>query len=694
MITSRFPCIRQRNQDDCGAAALATVARQYGSAMPLPYLRAMMGKSGEGTSLLGIVQAATKIGFQARGLRVQDPQMMSKLHLPFIAHTIIDGQGHFVVIQSLRNGTVRIADPAVGRRRVTISTFSNEFTGFLVELHKTEKLQRTTQCASPFKFLAGELNSIDHLVGLSALAAILITILGLGLSFFTRILTAVAQDPASVNHIQIVLVEVLSLLLIRTSCSLGRGLLITEVSERLSRGLLHKFCCSVLQLPSQLYSVYSPGELADQMVDALRVRDGVNLAASSLLVDGATILITCLMLSILAPVLAVMIVIIMSLCGFVLFLLQPRQAHLQAAVLGSLSKLQGYVGDGLEHIWSIKGCHLEEAWLAKADGAVETFLGEGRHLMRWGILTAGVQDIAANSIIAGTAAICLLGVQRHFLAPINVVMIYTFALFAVAPFTRVSLSMLQLQEGLASLERLSGTLLTANGTVPPGSRVKAIVSEATDIHISVSGVSFAFSGHRPLLEKLNLEIRRGEKIALMGPSGSGKTTLIKLLAGLQEPSSGSIRVHDTSGSVDSTAAYLDHRPFIVSGTLEQNVVFGQHAPPAEIERAVEAAGLESLIKQRGWHKPVDRGGAEFSSGERQRVVLARALLAQKGLLLLDEALDSLDVQAAITIMQLLTSSYPKITMIIITHRPQTIPANFRRIYLAAGAIHDEVYEYA
>lgn len=193
--------------------------------------------------------------------------------------------------------------------------------------------------------------------------------------------------------------------------------------------------------------------------------------------------------------------------------------------------------------------------------------------------------------------------------------------------------------------------------------------------IKISSLSYSYNNGKNILEDFNLEIKPGEKIALIGNSGIGKTTLLKLLMGLLRPASGSIRLKDFDKSYDNQIKYYTYVPqgnSLMSGTIRDNLLIGNStATEAEIRHALDTANALPFINElpKGLDSDLGEGGHGLSEGQLQRLCIARALVRKSPILLLDEATSSLDQETERQVLRKIFNNYPMKTVIAITHRP-------------------------
>ncbi len=300
----------------------------------------------------------------------------------------------------------------------------------------------------------------------------------------------------------------------------------------------------------------------------------------------------------------------------------------------------------------------------------------------------GLIGLAAAIVLGYGSTLVLSGAMTRG----QLVAFYTLAAFLFPPMRRLAQVNDVYQESMVSLERIAGFLdKTKEATERPG----ALEFHPRGGSISLKGVTFGFGKHQPVLRGLDLEIAAGEMVAVVGPNGAGKSTLVSLLPRFIEPDAGTVMIDGqdvrdlTLESLRGALAIVPQDPFLFSGTIEDNIRYGKPgAGAAEIDRAVEAANLAKVLKRlpEGLATEVGERGLKISGGERQRIAIARALLMDPAILILDEATSGVDPESDIAIREALDRLMRGRTVIAIAHRLATTQRAGRIIVMNRGRV--------
>jgi ABC-type multidrug transport system fused ATPase/permease subunit len=325
---------------------------------------------------------------------------------------------------------------------------------------------------------------------------------------------------------------------------------------------------------------------------------------------------------------------------------------------------------------------------------IKSFSREKLEAQRFGyrnteLLTLSRRQILLQSILAPTVSFLAgvgllllfwLGIRQVMageITPAELVSLLLYAMLMTRPISGLANVYGQVQRTRGAAERLVDFF--AEQPEPPETALPPL--EHVKGHIRFEKVSFAYPGHRPVFRDLDLEIRPGETIALTGPNGSGKSTLIHLLMRFIQPASGRITIdgQDISqhslGSIRNTVGLVAQHTLLLNGSVAENIAYGRFdASKEDIERAARASGAHEFIMQMpaGYETTIGDQGVRLSGGQRQRLSLARTLLKDPPILILDEATSMFDPQGEKEFIEECSELLEKRTVILITHRPASV----------------------
>ena len=680
----KVPFVRQMEAADCGAACLTMVLGYHGSHVPLDQVRQLAGTT-RGTDASSLVLAAEQLGLRARGVQL-DIDELHRLPAATILHWDFN---HFVVFERLRGQDVEFVDPRSGRRRMPLAQFRKHFTGIALVFEPAADFAPTPPGRSKaWRYLA-QLFGERSLVRRVVFTSIAMRVLALALPVLTAMVVDRVLPRADTSMLMVAGLGTLFVLGFQFLSSLIRSHLLIELRTRLDVRMTLGFVGHLLSLPYAYFTKRSAGDLMLRIGSNTQIRDLLTSSMLSTLLDGALALTYLLLLLLLSPTLAGVSVALGTLQVVVLLVTRQRFAQLASQDLESQSRAHAYLMQMLVGIETLKVAGAEnralEQWtnlyvdqlnvsLARSRmtmmiDAVNGFLQSAGPLVLLGVGTLLVLDggLSLGTMLATTA------LATGFLTPLGTLVSSGFALQLLGSY----------------VERIDD-VLTAEPEQRRGAMTPPRLTGAVELH----QVSFRYSSNEPyVVREVSLAIRAGSTVAIVGRSGSGKSTLAALLLGLHRPTEGRI----TYDGYD--LAELDHRqlrqqlgmvpqnPFIFGTSVRDNLRLAD--PSAPLDRVVAVARQASIdadirAMPMSYETIVADGGASLSGGQRQRLALARALIHDPAILVLDEATSSLDATTEREVMHNLADL--AMTRVVIAHRLSTIIAADQIVVMQAGRI--------
>ena len=700
--------ILQHDIRDCGAACLCMVAAHYGLRLTLAECRERTGTDREGASLYGLKRGAEAIGFRAQALNgtygeLEEGLRKGEIRFPFVAHTLINGLLHYVAVQDIRRGTVRIFDPGRGRLRLTEAQFREIWTGNLVALEKTRSFRpedRRGRRWAPFlKHLRGQEGRLGAILFLS----LLVSLMGmLGAFVFRFVMDAsVTEGGAGGAHIlsafgqQIrldhVFLALIGLFILQAAVSYARGFLIAKLSAVLDTRFSLAYFNRLFDLPLSSVALRQTGEYLSRFSDIGNIREAVSGGTVTLLLDTLMALACGGLLA--AQNLRLFLITLLMVCAYavtVLFFRKPVEKN-QRNAMENASMVQSWLKESIDGISLIKTAGAE----GKAKSITRTRFGRFIDAaFRNSMLVFSQETLISAVEVIGTAALLWAGFAMVFSGTLTLGSLMTFyALLAYFTGPVKNLISLQpmLQKAMVAADRLRDILDLAPEDTQSGRDVIASGSWELD------HVDFAYGNREKTLRQVSLRVRKGEHVAVVGESGSGKTTLARLLMGFYTPDSGRI-LFDGQDLRDlrldrarASVTYVEQESRFFSGTIRENLRWGnENASDEEIEQACRLTRAHGFITDlpMGYDFPLQENASNLSGGQKQRLAIARALLKKPKLMILDEATSNLDTVTENAIRETI-ASIRDMSFLIIAHRLGTVKACDRIYVMDKGRIAEQ-----
>jgi ATP-binding cassette, subfamily C, bacterial len=677
----KYSVVRQHSEEDCGAACLAAIAKHHRRTLSISHIREIVGTGAQGTSLLGLRQGAETLGYNARSVRTS-PDILSRIReapLPAIIHW----KGyHWVILYGTRGRKYVVADPAIGIRYLSKRELAAGWTDWVMLLLEPDAVRFFAQPDDKVGGFGRFIRRVLPYRGIlleAFLCALMIGLLSLSSPFLIQILTDDVLVRGDMQLLTAVATAVIVMNLMSSSLTLVQSTLVAHFAQRLQLGLVLEFGRQILRLPLSYYEARRSGEIISRLGDIQEINQLVSqivVGLPSQVFIGLVSLGFMLFYSSKLTLAALVISLLMSV-STLMFLPSLQQKIRSTLVLEAEN--QGVLVESFKGALTLKTtAAAPQFW----DEFQSRFSRLANHLLS--TTQIGIINNICSRFVSETGGIVLLwigstlvighelsigqllafnGMNRNFLGLISTLIGF------VNDFARAKTATQRLTEVIDSIPEDQGDEKRAIATIP------------NNTDIVCTNLTFHYPGRIELLEDFTLTFPGGKVIALVGRSGCGKSTLSKLIAGLYPLQSGNIRLglynlQDISlDSLRHQVILVPQEPHFWSRSILDNFRLGApHLSLEQIVMACQIAGADDFISKLPdkYQTVLGEFGANLSGGQRQRLAIARAIVHNPPILILDESTAGLDpVSEAQVLDRLLTYRQGKTTLLI-SHRPRVI----------------------
>jgi ATP-binding cassette, subfamily C, bacteriocin exporter len=693
-MTAKFTCVLAYEPRYCGPAALATIAAHYGLSVGTAEFAERSGTDLQGTDLRGLQRCAKQFGFSASCGKVKI-ERFDQIPLPAVVHYDDTPGGHFVVVHQINLRQVIVADPGCGVVYLSREQFFSKWSGYALLLTPGSNFRRGGMRKSQAKELAriawGHKKAMVPAIGFAALA----TLLAFGLAAFAELTLDKVIPHSNLRLLYSLGVGALLLVAFRSLSTFGRQCLLATLGEQIELSLALKYTLRILTLPTDFFGRQSPSEIFSRLGDVTNVRSAIAGAVLSAILDLLLFTFYSALLLWYNVLLAAVVLCVVPFVAAIVLTTSGRLHTIEREFREQSAEVATRFIEAVDNIRTIKLFANENAIFEK----IASKYRETQRLWTRRLILSGASGATA-AFLTSIAAITVLTVGANLtiegrLTAGRLIFFYSIVGLMLGVIESITPSVSEIQTATIALERLKAIESVASESeISSG----ATVFDDCKGNIELQDVSFWYRRDYPVLSRVSAKITAGECVAVLGETGSGKSTLACLVSSLYLPKCGKITIDGKcTQDVDRRSlrrhvGVVFHEPGLMAGTILENITFG--APEAHFDRIQEIARLaqaEEFILRlpNGYNYNVGAFGSALSSGQRQRLAIARALLRNPSILILDEATANLDLSTERKVMGALLKFRQYKTTLIITHRPSLVTWADRAIILHRGTIAEQ-----
>lgn len=667
---AKIEVVKQHDLKDCGACALQCIIKYYNGYVPLEKIREDTLTNMNGTTAYHLVAAANLYGFESVGFKV-DNIHDENIYLPCIAHIVLkNGLQHFLVVYKISKDYIWLMDPAQGKVKMKLAAFLTVWDNILILLTpKSEEIicyQKELTIISVLTNLLSK-NKLIFLIILVNIIFIAVTIIG---NFYFQIAINSIQQQTDLNFLKFIVFLFLFLTIIKVIMSYLKNYYLCYLNKNLDVAVFTEFLSHIFHLPLKFIQNRSTGEITSRVSELNEVKNLISEIFTSVILNSILIIGAIVVLYLISAKLFLVLCSIISIYLIIGFIVNKILYNKLKENIETSTDFNAELVENIEMNTSIKNLNLIDEFLWKLENKLILMLKSNFKLQKF---FTGIEFLKNIVYEVGLFLITTFGIYLIYKGELELLKFITFnsiILYLFEPIKELLELIPKYNYLKVTFNKLSEfiNIKTQNNT--DGLEV---LEEA---HISVNKLSYSYNRFKDIISDLSFSIEPGEKILLKGPSGSGKSSLCKLLFRSLEGYSGNINFNNTSekdyslNAIRNNILYVGQNEKLFTGTIRDNIICFRNITEEDFLKVTNICQIDEIVskKPNRYNSVINASLNNLSGGEKQRIILARALLKKANILILDEALSEVNIQMEREILNKIFENYTTKTLIYVSHK--------------------------
>ena len=680
---SKYPFIKQEGLKDCGAVSLLMIIKYYNGFIPLEKLRELTKTTRSGVNAYNLCEAAKQVGFEASGLKLTINDL--KGILPCIAHVTINNYDHYIVIYEVnyKKKYLIIADPASKLKKITFEYFEEIWNNIVIKLYPVRTIpieNNDSLIKSALKYL----KNYKKLLFQVFLYSIIITIFSCLSSLYFR--TLIDNLNTSKNYITLIFIIFLIIEVIKNINNFFRNKLVIYLNQKIDMNMTSDIYNKIIDLPYQYYRNRTTGEILSRFNDLNIVRDTFTKIIINLFTDLPLLITTLIIIFIVNFKLSLIVLSLALVYLFIVLILTPIINNYINNIQIEKANSTSLMVESVSGFETIKNLNVEHKFKTRF---IEKYYKLLNTLFSFDNLV-NIKEIISNSVFSlGIIIILFLGSLNILDKTFSVgtlIMFYSLSIYFTDSFKNIVSLDINFKEARSAFRRIMEIFIDK--------KEEQNILSINECNITINNLTYSYN-NTTVLNKVNLKINKGEKVLITGVSGSGKSTLLKILKSYYEIDNNKVFIDDIDinyydkRDINENIVYISQNEILFSDSILNNLCLYEIKDIIEVVKTCE---IDKIMNKRNinYNYVLEENGFNFSGGEKQRLILGRALLNDFKVLLIDEGLSQMDINLERRILKRLFLKYKDKTIIIVSHRMNNIDLYDHHIEIDNGNIVKDV----
>lgn len=660
--------VRQQDEKDCGVCSLLSIIRYYKGNVPLEQLRLDARTNNEGTTALNLVLASQKYGFDAVGMKVENLNDIKRL--PAIAHlNLKKGYSHYVVIEKVTKDKIILMDPAKGKVVKFLWEFQKEWSGVVLIFYPKQKIMVLKNDVTLFTIFKKVFISEKNLIKIIVLVSFLLTIFTIALGYYFQMFNSLYLNKYPINYLKVLVLVFAIFTCFKLFLTYYRSYLENHLNKNIDCLITSDFLKHLFNLPLNVITSRKSGEILSRVNELTSIKGLITEIFITYTLDFLIVVITTFLLIRISSKLFLILFLTTIFYLFVGIITKKSIFEKAYQNISIESEFNNTVLENIKMINSIKNLDAVDGTLKKIERKLAHYLYD---TYKVNIILNKINIFKVSCYEIGFFLINTFGFYFVYKGIINMIDLITFNALLNLYFEPLK----NIVDTIPKYSFMKASITKINDFLGVRAEILGEKTSTDGYDISINNLNYSYNKYQNVLKSVNLNIKEGEFVLLQGTSGSGKSTLCSILNKYITDYSGDIlfgkmNYKDLSiKTIRENIVYVGQNENIFTGSIKENITFGNKVSDLNFDKICKICKVDDVANKKTFRYESLIGSDEgnISGGEKQRIILARAVLKDFNVLILDEALSEVDIKLELEILKNIRDNYKDKTIIYISHK--------------------------
>lgn len=660
--------VRQQDEKDCGVCSLLSIIRYYKGNVPLEQLRLDARTNNEGTTALNLVLASQKYGFDAVGMKVENLNDIKRL--PAIAHlNLKKGYSHYVVIEKVTKDKIILMDPAKGKVVKFLWEFQKEWSGVVLIFYPKQKIMVLKNDVTLFTIFKKVFISEKNLIKIIVLVSFLLTIFTIALGYYFQMFNSLYLNKYPINYLKVLVLVFAIFTCFKLFLTYYRSYLENHLNKNIDCLITSDFLKHLFNLPLNVITSRKSGEILSRVNELTSIKGLITEIFITYTLDFLIVVITTFLLIRISSKLFLILFLTTIFYLFVGIITKKSIFEKAYQNISIESEFNNTVLENIKMINSIKNLDAVDGTLNKIERKLTHYLYD---TYKVNTILNKINIFKVSCYEIGFFLINTFGFYFVYKGIINMIDLITFNALLNLYFEPLK----NIVDSIPKYSFMKASITKINDFLGVHAEILGEKTSTDGYDISINNLNYSYNKYQNVLKSVNLNIKEGEFVLLQGASGSGKSTLCSILNKYITDYTGDIlfgkmNYKDLSiKTIRENIVYVGQNENIFTGSIKENITFGNKVSDLNFDKICKICKVDDVANKKtfSYESLIGSDEGNISGGEKQRIILARAVLKDFNVLILDEALSEVDIKLELEILKSIRENYKDKTIIYISHK--------------------------